>query len=61
MKNIAITQKIWKQLKNIENIARGTGRLVGVGENPTLPEPEHEPAPNSVQYPAWPPSFTTDA
>jgi len=41
-----------KIIKNIENIARGTGRLVGVGEDPTLPEPEPEPASNSVQYPS---------
>ena len=36
-----------KIIKNIENIARGAGRLVGVGEDPdSLPEPE--PPPNSL-------------
>jgi len=31
-----------KKQKNLENIARGAGRLVGVGEDhDSLPEPEH--------------------
>jgi len=34
--------KKWKNIKNIENIVRGVGRLVRVGEDPdSLPEPEH--------------------
>ena len=34
--------QIYEKTKNIENIARGAGRLVGVGEDPdSLPEPEH--------------------
>jgi len=41
-KNEDINVKIWKNIKNTENIARGAERLVEVWEDPdSLPEPEH--------------------
>ena len=42
--NIAITQKIWK----IPIIPKIIGRKVRMGENPSLPEPEHTQNPYNV-------------
>jgi len=48
-----------KHKTNIENIARGAGRLVGLGEDPRLATWTWtpEPAPNSVQVQTLTPSL----